>query len=131
MYKALLVEKEIVKLEEDLRVLKILEKNFSENLKSLKTGDIYDAYGYEAIKEIDEADWGRAKILIDNLFNNSSSDDTERLNAILCVYGKLNKSIILPDGEEICGWKIVDMGKMELVEKFNKKEILMIYYSGL
>ena len=95
MYKALLVEKEIVKLEEDLRVLKILEKKFSENLKSLNTGDIYDAYGYEAIKEIDEADWGRAKILIDNLFNNSSSDDTERLNAILCVYGKLNKSIIL------------------------------------
>ncbi len=53
-----------------------------------------------------------------------------KITAVLSVYGKLNRSIVLADGEEICGWKVMDMSKKDLIKSFSKEEILMIYESG-
>lgn len=52
-----------------------------------------------------------------------------KIEAVLSVYGKLKKSVFVGD-EEICGWKVSDLNKKELLKSFSKEEILMIYESG-
>lgn len=53
-----------------------------------------------------------------------------KIEAILSVYGKLNKTIIV-DGEEISGWKIESMGKKILLNTYTTEEIIQIYESGI
>ena len=48
-----------------------------------------------------------------------------KLEAVLSVYGKLKKSVFV-DGEEICGWKVSDLNKKQLLKSFTNEEILMI-----
>lgn len=53
-----------------------------------------------------------------------------KVEAIISVYGKLNKCVFVGD-EEICGWKIESVNKKELLEKYTVDEIISIYESGI